>query len=1235
MPLPRHGRLGPSAKCKPFKVMPLGLLFLLCLLFSPCSVKSKSSADEIPIAMAHEVKNWAMHFGKDIKDGSSEATCLRKITENYNEVLKAKVEYVDATKMVEEMKSDVQYMLDWKKSSVERIAKEAEKLAANHTFDKRLKFTYNNAKRLYDPRTQVPRDTLKVWTPMELSEHPNFDNVKVNIYHSAIQVPINVYDESAEVVNDIKWSEGLTQVFKNNLAFDPHLSWQFFGSNTGFLRAWPAAKWRIPVFIKRENPTAQQILQDELDALDLYDARMRNWFINAAASPKDIIILLDGSGSMTGQRKEIAKNVVLNILETLTDNDYFTIVRFTNTIQYIVECFGNDLVQANKQNIREFKEKLDTLNTTEIANFTVALTHAFQTLKDFTNAKQGSNCNQAIMLVTDGAPETYEDIFKEQNWPRINIRVFTFLVGREVTETKEVNWMACHNRGYYTHIANLAEVREQVQLYIPVMSRPLVLAGKRPVTWTPVYADITEVPLTNWIWEERQREKIRSAIRAKIEQRIQREANQDQYYESIVQGSDSKEGLEASTAEEEDIDKGEADYEEMLERSQNASSSSSASWTLKAKRAAGKGGGKSPKVTDGSSFDLGISAEEILAIHKRAKEKKKTVHLMTTVAMPVFDTKNFTNITVRVLVKNVWHEEQREIRTANLLGVAGIDVPIKEIVKLTPAYKVITGQGTPFTLAISLPEPYGHYRVIGQIEVMQKAEDYSQYFKGNNWRVHPNWVYCENPANTVSGISFQVPEEAIHAFLEDSAKGQEHIRWRQSSTRPPVYDKLSCEKDLVQSLVFDAKATNIDPKKCGPPKTPSKYERQITSTFGITLTFVSTRSGLTRFEDHRTEEEKSNSSSNGSERPFSEVHVKATDELFYRRAVDYHRINSTAWVFSVPFDAASRENVYVTASQAVFIGTGMQKAPAAVVGLQFKHQMFAERFFNHTTKCVTKECTVKCSDETTECFLLDNNGYIVVAEDDRFTGKFFGEYDDQLFDVLVKRKIYKKVHMYDYQAICIDTFQISGPAGFLLTPLDILRKAILWIWAKVSIAMVDMYINGASISWFPVSASDEDYSDDYQDRVEPEEPKRVINKTRPRPCDKEFDLYEMSADIDQSPNLPVTGKHKCSSSECDQTYIAQPVPYSNLLTLVVLNSCSCSSTTRKIDPIPVVYEGECEVTQRKLPRVRPEECISQHPEEVNIKICGKGFVRTPSSTIAALTVCSITFVFHVTFLRHF
>ena len=50
----------------------------------------------------------------------------------------------------------------------------------------------------------------------------------------------------------------------------------------------------------------------------------------------------------------------------------------------------------------------------------------------------------------------------------------------------------CFFSGYYVPLSTLAEVREQVLHYIPVMARPLVLTKtEHPINWTPVYADIT------------------------------------------------------------------------------------------------------------------------------------------------------------------------------------------------------------------------------------------------------------------------------------------------------------------------------------------------------------------------------------------------------------------------------------------------------------------------------------------------------------------------------------------------------------------------------------------------------------------------------------------------------------------------------------------------------------------------------------------------------------------------
>jgi len=50
-------------------------------------------------------------------------------------------------------------------------------------------------------------------------------------------------------------------------------------------------------------------------------------YIQAAAYPKDVIVLVDVSGSMTGLRVEIAKATVDKILDTLSDDDFFNVIK--------------------------------------------------------------------------------------------------------------------------------------------------------------------------------------------------------------------------------------------------------------------------------------------------------------------------------------------------------------------------------------------------------------------------------------------------------------------------------------------------------------------------------------------------------------------------------------------------------------------------------------------------------------------------------------------------------------------------------------------------------------------------------------------------------------------------------------------------------------------------------------------------------------------------------------------
>lgn len=123
------------------------------------------------------------------------------------------------------------------------------------------------------------------------------------------------------------------------------------------------------------------------------------------------------------------------------------------------------------------------------------------------------------MLVSDGVPFTFSDIFEEYNWqdkPEIPVRMFTYLVGREVADVDKIKWMACENLGYYVHLSTFAEVREDVINFIQVLARPLVLQKDHPVIWSEVYADVVDPKLTEYEWELEERREQKEIFRPKV-----------------------------------------------------------------------------------------------------------------------------------------------------------------------------------------------------------------------------------------------------------------------------------------------------------------------------------------------------------------------------------------------------------------------------------------------------------------------------------------------------------------------------------------------------------------------------------------------------------------------------------------------------------------------------------------------------------------------------------------------
>ena len=79
----------------------------------------------------------------------------------------------------------------------------------------------------------------------------------------------------------------------------------------------------------------------------------------------------------------------------------------------------------------------------------------------------------------------------------------------------------------------------------------------------------------------------------------------------------------------------------------------------------------------------------------------------------------------------------------------------------------------------------------------------------------------------------------------------------------------------------------------------------------------------------------------------SDISPRATDELWYRRAVDYHHHNPDSFVFSTPLYPVKHLPTFpVTASHAIYKDDGGRKALAAVVGVQMDFEKFAKKFMD-------------------------------------------------------------------------------------------------------------------------------------------------------------------------------------------------------------------------------------------------------------------------------------------------
>ncbi|KAG9470956.1 hypothetical protein GDO78_016225 [Eleutherodactylus coqui] len=582
------------------------------------------------------------------------------------------------------------------------------------------------------------------------------------------------------------------------------------------------------------------------------------------------------------------------------------------------------------------------------------------------------------MLITDGAVEEYEPVFEKYNWPDKKVRMFTYLIGREVTFAQNVKWIACSNKGYYTQISTLADVQENVMEYLHVLSRPMVINHDHDIIWTEAYMD------SALFASQAQSLLLMTTVAMPVFSK-KNETRSEGILLGVV-GSD-------------------VPLRELLK--------------LAPRYKLGVHGYAFLNTNNGYI----LSHPDLRPLYKEGKKLRPK---------PNYNSVDLSEVE--------WEDQDEILRTAMINGETGtltIDVKVtvdkgKRVLFLTSDYFYTDISDTPFSLGVVLTRGHGEFILIGNTSKEEGLHDLD----------HPDltlaneWIYCITDIDPAHRKLNQL--QAVTRFLlkED--------------------EDLECDDELVKEVLFDAVVTA--PLEAYWNHLSLNMSKQDN---GIEVAFLGTRAGLIRKNLYVGAEQMSN-------RKFLRYEEKESIftmdhfPLWYRRAAEHP---PGSFVYHVPTDdnpADGHRPEVVTVSTAVSVTVHNKTALAAAIGVQMKLSMLRDIFWKvaqqpNDTDCsdVDGTCPLSCEDERLNCYLIDNNGFIVLSKDLEQTGVFLGEVDGSLMTQLLHMSIFRQVTLYDYQAMCKHPYHHHSGGRNLLNPLFALISAAQWLLSNLVLFILE------------------------------------------------------------------------------------------------------------------------------------------------------------------------------------
>ncbi|GAA3445653.1 VIT domain-containing protein [Planomonospora venezuelensis] len=145
---------------------------------------------------------------------------------------------------------------------------------------------------------------------------------------------------------------------------------------------------------------------------------------SATAAPRDVVLVLDRSGSMTGWKMVAARRAAARIVDTLTGGDRFAVLSFDTVVEG-PDRLGEGLVEASDRNryrAVEYLARLEARGGTEMLR---PLEQAVALLADRSR-------DRVLVLVTDGQVGNEDQILERLGARLAGVRVHTVGIDRAV-----------------------------------------------------------------------------------------------------------------------------------------------------------------------------------------------------------------------------------------------------------------------------------------------------------------------------------------------------------------------------------------------------------------------------------------------------------------------------------------------------------------------------------------------------------------------------------------------------------------------------------------------------------------------------------------------------------------------------------------------------------------------------------------------------------------------------------